>query len=342
MQCILTIGISASLFQGILAVDRLGAELFSLACWLTGGPEITSIQQSVGHGSVGKLAFIEHISVHDAGFWHLTGVPSDTSVATLVLVSPMTTAALADLRQCCKSIWRMLDGSFSSQCVLYGGGCTEWHLLQYIARMASKPSADDLADLKSTPGQYKRCLETFLQCLLHLISVQTPAQCSLAHWPNDASHVFRLRHDDVMAERDDVARNHWTRVRCNCGAVARTLTDLLVVDCVSDVWTSASHIAASNGKVDDTRYRDLLVTQPNGVAGSSPPAQTHPGVVNASGGASSIGEGTAPFPTPFEQVLPMRPTCAEWDYFSGKVAMLRSSIDIAAATVRIGTIVQEL
>ena len=161
------------------------------------------------------------------------------------------------------------------------------------------------------------CLDTFMECLFHLISTQRPVDCVLAYCPSNQNHVFFLDDDSVVAAATDT-RNCRRQAPCSCGATAVEHHRLSVVDSVTEFMTSHTVLSCSGGQS----------------------AHGHDNI-SSSADVADIGEKSTASLGKHDVLFTLEGERL-WDTLTGTITMYQSSLDIAAAVLRVRTILQEL
>lgn len=148
--------------SGVLVVDRLGLNLVGVVCKISGSSPIRSLLTAVQKSSFGWLDKVDHVL--ECGRSYLLLTREASTVSTLILCHEEE-ESLEELKEVCTTALHSLFLLLYSPIVLFGGGCWQSILAQYLRFKVANEKESLASELECSQSTLMKSCELFTHAL---------------------------------------------------------------------------------------------------------------------------------------------------------------------------------
>lgn len=193
---------------GLLVVDRLGLNMVAVVCKISGASPIRSLLTYIDENSFGWVDKIEHVI--DCRRSYLLLTREATPVSTLILCHEEE-ETLEELKDLCTTALHSLFLLLYSPYVLFGGGCWQGILAQYLRHKVTNEKELLACELECSQSAVMKACELFT----HALQVAAlPGNHRNQYGISETNgHVYKKENDDIYLETDTEL---YHRSLCQC------------------------------------------------------------------------------------------------------------------------------
>lgn len=239
--------------SGVLVVDRLGLNMVGVVCKISGSSPIRSLLTAVQENSFGWLDKVDHVIESGRSYLLLTREAS--TVSTLILCH-QEEESLEELKEVCTTALHSLFMLLYSPVVLFGGGCWQSILAQYLRFKVANEKESLASELECSQSTLMKSCELFTHALqMAALPGNHRNQYSISETDG---HVYQTESNGICLETD-TKLNGFTMCCCKFALNKDSTDSIKNMRFEKLEYTGSCRVPSVEDVTEALKSRDLLL-----------------------------------------------------------------------------------